>query len=97
MVRRAGSLTERQPWAAMGVSRRTWYRRVAHEEPIQNGSYTTFGNISGRYRQVAPDREVDYVEDKGCRCACPDHQRDQLLGVSRMTPEPVPAAERIAS
>ena len=26
-VRRAGSLTERQPWADLGVSRRTWYRR----------------------------------------------------------------------
>ena len=27
VVRRAGSLTERQPWADLGVSRRTWYRR----------------------------------------------------------------------
>ena len=27
VARRAGSLTERQPWADLGVSRRTWYRR----------------------------------------------------------------------
>ena len=27
VMRRAGSLTERQPWADLGVSRRTWYRR----------------------------------------------------------------------
>ena len=27
LVRRAGSLTERQPWADLGVSRATWYRR----------------------------------------------------------------------
>ena len=27
VVRRAGSLAERQPWAALGVSRATWYRR----------------------------------------------------------------------
>ena len=27
VVRLAGSLTERQPWAVLGVSRRTWYRR----------------------------------------------------------------------
>ena len=27
LARRAGSLTERQPWAAVGVSRATWYRR----------------------------------------------------------------------
>ena len=27
VVRRAGSLTERQPWADMGVSRAWWYRR----------------------------------------------------------------------
>ena len=27
VVRRAGSLTERQPWADLGVSRATWYRR----------------------------------------------------------------------
>ena len=27
VARRAGSLTERQPWADLGVSRATWYRR----------------------------------------------------------------------
>ena len=27
VVRRAGSVTERRPWADLGVSRRTWYRR----------------------------------------------------------------------
>ena len=27
VVRRAGSLTERQPWVNLGVSRATWYRR----------------------------------------------------------------------
>ena len=28
VVRRAGSLTERQPWADLGISRATWYRRL---------------------------------------------------------------------
>ena len=36
-ARRAGSLAERQPWVAEGISRRTWYqhRAVAHEQPTQ--------------------------------------------------------------
>ncbi len=55
------------------------------------------GCLVGRYHQVVSHREVDYVEDKGCHCSCPDHQRDQLLGVSHMTPEPVPVSARIAS
>ena len=32
VVRRAGSLTERQPWADLGVSRATWYRRFSGGE-----------------------------------------------------------------
>ena len=38
--RRAGSLTERQPWADLGVSRATWYRRFWRGE---NGGAKTWG------------------------------------------------------
>ena len=40
VVRWAGSLTERQPWADLGVSRATWYRRFWRGE---NGGAKTWG------------------------------------------------------
>ena len=40
VVRRAGSLTERQPWADLGVSRRTWYRRFRGAKTGGEGWHT---------------------------------------------------------
>ena len=69
VVRRAGSLTERQPWADLGVSRRTWYRRfrgaktgvktwgrrLAHERPIQiDRSLGAYSRRHKRARATGP-------------------------------------------
>ena len=37
------------------------------------------GCLVGRYREVADDRSVDYVEEKGRACACHEHQRNELM------------------
>ena len=65
VVRRAGSLTERQPWADLGVSRATWYRRfrgaktggegLRHERPIQiDRSLGTCSRRNKRARAMGP-------------------------------------------
>ena len=53
VVRRAGSLTERQPWADLGVSRATWYRRFG-------GAKTRGENLGRRCETRTPntDRSV---------------------------------------
>ncbi len=35
------------------------------------------GCLVGRYRDLAIDRKVDYIEEKGIRCWSSDHQRNQ--------------------
>ena len=37
------------------------------------------GCLVGRYREVADDRSVDYVEEKGRARACHEHQRNELM------------------
>lgn len=37
------------------------------------------GCLVGRYREMAVDREVDYIEEKGGGCGCAEHQRNQLV------------------
>ncbi len=37
------------------------------------------GCLVGRYREVALNREVDYVEEKGNVCWSSDHQRNQVV------------------
>lgn len=59
------------------------------------------GCLIGRYLQRGASREVDYVEDKGCRCSCSDHRLHELLSltVSQHTERPtvpVPASALIA-
>ena len=55
VVRRAGSLTERQPWADLGVSRATWYRRF---RGAKNGGE----NMGRRFetRTANTDRSVSW-------------------------------------
>jgi hypothetical protein len=39
------------------------------------------GCVTGRYREMAPRREVVYVEEKGPACRCPSHRRNQPTSV----------------
>ena len=45
------------------------------------------GCLVGRYREVAIDREVDYVEEKGSGCWSSDHQRNQLVSTGLTSPD----------
>ena len=49
VVRRAGSLTERQPWAELGVSRATWYRRFRGAK-TEGESVGAKGETRSQYR-----------------------------------------------
>jgi len=40
------------------------------------------GCLVGRYHQLAIDRDVQYVEEKGCSCAHADHQRNLPVAVT---------------
>lgn len=39
----------------------------------------TCGCVVGRYREVATNREVTYVEEKGANCEASSHRRNQTL------------------
>ena len=43
------------------------------------------GCLVGRYREVALNREVDYVEEKGNACWSSSHQRNQVVAAERAT------------
>jgi hypothetical protein len=40
------------------------------------------GCLIGRYRELAQNREVDYVEEKGRKCERAAHRRNQLVAAS---------------
>lgn len=42
------------------------------------------GCVSGRYREIGTNREVNYVEEKGASCAQDVHQRNQPLSRDRV-------------
>ena len=48
--------------------------------------FTTLGCgcVSGRYRELASDREISYIEEKGSGCAQSSHQRNQPVGGDRV-------------
>lgn len=48
--------------------------------------YTTLpcGCLTGRYREVATNREVVYVEEKGSGCPDPAHRRNHTLAPARV-------------
>lgn len=50
----------------------------------------TCGCVIGRYREVATDRELTYVEEKGQRCDSHGHRRNHTIAVDR-------AAAQVAS
>lgn len=47
--------------------------------------FTTLGCgcVTGRYREVATNREVTYVEEKGVSCECAGHRRNHTLSPAR--------------
>jgi hypothetical protein len=47
--------------------------------------FTTLGCgcVTGRYREVATNREITYVEEKGIDCSQPGHRRNHTLATAR--------------
>ena len=47
--------------------------------------FTTLGCgcVTGRYREVATNREITYVEEKGAGCSQPSHRRNHTLAPAR--------------
>jgi hypothetical protein len=43
----------------------------------------TCGCVTGRYREVATNREVTYVEEKGARCQNSEHRRNHTIAPVR--------------
>ena len=43
------------------------------------------GCVVGRYRELATNREVSYVEEKGQTCDAHGHRRNHTIQSSRMT------------
>ena len=55
--------------------------------------FTTLGCgcVTGRYREVATNREITYVEEKGASCAHQAHRRNHTLTPSRVAVQTVTA------
>jgi hypothetical protein len=47
------------------------------------------GCVVGRYREVATNREVSYVEEKGKTCASHGHRRNHTVSLDRVAPAAV--------
>ena len=52
------------------------------------------GCVIGRYREVASNREVTYVEEKGTTCDSPSHRRNHTLSSSRGNAVPMLATAK---
>jgi hypothetical protein len=57
--------------------------------------YTTLtcGCLTGRYHEVATNREVVYVEEKGATCSHPVHRRNHTLAPARRVATPFAVAK----
>jgi hypothetical protein len=55
------------------------------------------GCVVGRYRELATNREVSYVEEKGQVCDAHAHRRNHTLPVARATHYAAPMATAHAS
>lgn len=42
------------------------------------------GCVTGHYREIATNREVTYVEEKGTGCVHPTHRRNHTLSAARV-------------
>ncbi len=56
--------------------------------------FTTLGCgcVIGRYREVATNRELAYVEEKGKTCGSHDHRRNHTVAAARLAGPPAPPA-----
>ena len=52
------------------------------------------GCVIGRYREVATDREITYVEEKGTTCAVHGHRRNHTLPHAAAPARPSPTVAR---
>jgi hypothetical protein len=52
------------------------------------------GCVIGRYREVATNRELTYVEEKGPSCELYSHRRNHTILPDRPTVIPTPIAAR---
>ncbi len=46
----------------------------------------TCGCVVGRYREVATNREISYVEEKGKSCGSHLHRRNHTISAERLAP-----------
>jgi len=49
------------------------------------------GCVTGHYREVATNREITYVEEKGATCGHTAHRRNHTLSPARETALPLTA------
>lgn len=54
----------------------------------------TCGCVIGRYREVATNRELAYVEEKGAACHLHGHRRNHTLASPSIIPMPAPIPAR---
>ena len=61
--------------------------------------YTTLGCgcIVGRYRELATNRDVNYIEEKGDACKTHGHRRNHTIADRAATATPLMTAVRTAS
>lgn len=52
------------------------------------------GCVIGRYREVATNRELTYVEEKGTTCELCSHRRNHTIASERFVAAAVPLAAR---
>jgi len=55
----------------------------------------TRGCLVASYHQRAVDRDVDYVEERGCRCIYSDHQRNQTPATCSSSRHRAPAGTHL--
>ena len=48
------------------------------------------GCVIGRYREVASDRDVAYVEEKGTACVIHQHRRNHTVALAPPPARPLP-------
>ena len=54
----------------------------------------TCGCVVGRYREVATNREISYVEEKGKACGSHSHRRNHTVSTDRLPAAPIALATK---
>jgi hypothetical protein len=68
-------------------------RRFAMMSLVRLLGFTTLGCgcVTGHYREVATNREIIYVEEKGTACSHAAHRRNHTLAPARVSGHPLAA------